>query len=244
MKKYILIILVVFAVGTAKAQSGYGYKPFGVGFGVSYATAYTNVASASGRPSVDASLVYSFIPYFPVAVEFQAGQFAGGGLTSNLDPFLRKYTNNYKAVLIHEDLHMGAYLDYSSDKLLRIVKNFYGGTGFGFIFNSVTNQRTSLLPGNAGYVFPGSDKTTNFLVPIRVGYEFKIYSFYNAPNVTIDIGYTHNLVFNGQLDGYNDNFSGHTTTLQQYSQFNVGIKAFFGPTKLYNKLIRSYDRSE
>ncbi len=243
MKKYLIIILVVFAVGTVKAQSGYGFKPWGLGLGVGYATAYANVGHPQANPTFDVSAIYSLIPYFPIALEFQAGQFSGGGLTPALDIYSRKFTNNYKALLIHEDLHMGAYLDYSSDPFLRVIKNFYGGTGVGVIFNSVKNQRTGYI-NDQPVTYPGSDKSTNVMIPIRVGYEFKIYDFNNAPNLSIDIGFTDNIVFNSGIDGYNDpnKVFVNSKTIQQYNQVTVGVKMFFGETKLYNKLIRSYSR--
>jgi len=51
----------------------------------------------------------------------------------------------------------------------------------------------------------------------------------------------HNIVFGEGLDGYDDptsKFKNNATN--QYRQFMIGFKYFFGTTVSYNKLVRTY----
>ena len=117
------------------------------------------------------------------------------------------------------------------------------GSGIGLVRNNNTVQRTNVILANGPptYVFPGSDQSTNYAVPLRFGYEFKIFDSYDEPGWAIDIGYVHNLVFGEGLDGYDDptsKFKNNATN--QYRQFTIGFKYFFGTTVSYNKLVKEY----
>ena len=93
--------------------------------------------------------------------------------------------------------------------------------------------------GPSTYVFPGSNSSVNFTIPLRFGYEFKLFNEYEEPYMTINIGYIHNLVFGEGLDGYDDPsnaFKNNATN--QYSQIVVGVKFNFGNVTSYTKIIR------
>jgi hypothetical protein len=243
LKKYILLLIAIAAVFTVKAQSGYNYYEFGVGGGASYERGYTNITKQYEHPGFNLNAVYNYNPYFPIELEFQKGQLSGGGLTTNLDPFGRQYFNNYTAIILHGDLQLGAGIDYEGSTFLNIVKNFYFGSGFGFISSHNTVQRTNVILANGPltYVFPGKDNTFDFMVPLRVGYEFKIWDSYNQPRMAIDLTYIHSLAFGEGIDGYDDppsKFKNNATN--QYRQLNIGFKYFFGTVVAYNKLIREF----
>jgi hypothetical protein len=240
-KKYILFLIVVFAAGTVKAQSGYTFQNFGVGVDASYIKGYTNVQAQYSHPAFDLNFIYQATPYLPIAVEFQTGQLSGGSNTDpSIDKYLRQYTNNYKAFLIRADYQLGNDLDYTYDGFLQIIKNAFIGTGLGFIMNSNTVQRTDVH--NPSYVFPGTDNAISPVIPIRVGYEFKIYNYYNVPNMAIDIGYIHSFAFGEGLDGYNDPSNKFKNNApDEYRQFFIGFKFYFGEPVPYNKLIRPFN---
>jgi hypothetical protein len=245
LKKYILFVITLFMAVTVRAQSGYNYYEWGVGAGASYERGYTNITTQYNHPAFNVSAVYNYSPYLPVEAEIQIGTLSGGGLSPKQDPYGRMYTNKYKALILHADFQVGSAIDYEGSWILNIVKNFYGGTGIGFIANSNTVQRYSIYrpaPPNANaYKFPGSDSGIGPTVPIRFGYEFKIYDDYNQPSIAIDIGYIHSFVFGEGLDGYNDppdKFKNNA--IDQYRQVTLGVKFFFGTTVSYNKLIRTF----
>ncbi|HEY4322706.1 MAG TPA: hypothetical protein VGN20_01940 [Mucilaginibacter sp.] len=243
MKKYILFFIAVIAVTTASAQSGYNYQELGVGVEASYVRGYTNVQTQYYHPALGVSFIYNYTPYVPIAAEIQFGQLSGGGLTTDLDKYGRQYTNHYKAVMLHADLHLGEIIDYEDSWILERIKNFYAGTGAGVIINTNKVQRTNVIPANGSltYVFPGNDNSVDLMIPFRFGYEFKIYDSYNEPGMAIDIGYTHNFAFGEGLDGYNDDpakFRNNAT--DQYTQITIGFKYFFGRVVSHTKIIRTF----
>lgn len=228
-----------------KAQSGYNYQQFAVGVDASYIRGYTNIPRQDNHLAASLNLIYNFNPYLPITAEIQKGTLSGGGLTVDKDKFGRKYTNNYFAFVLRADFQLGAGIDYEGSTFLGIIKNFYVGSGVGLVMNNNTVQRTNVIAANGPltYVFPGSDKSTNFIVPLRAGYEFKIFDSYNEPLWAIDIGYVHNFVFGEGLDGYDDptgKFKNNATN--QYRQIFIGFKYNFGPAVSYNKLIRHFNQ--
>jgi len=223
----------------ARAQSGYNYSEWGVGAGAFYERGYTNITQQNSHFGFNINAVYNYNPYLPVEAEIQVGQLSGGGNSPQLDPYGRHYTNNYKAIIFHADFQLGAGIDYSDDWFLNIVKNFYAGTGFGFISNSNQVQRYSIYQST--YRFPGVDNSIDLMVPIRVGFEFKIFNDYNEPQFAIDLGYIHSFAFGEGLDGYDDPSSKFkNNAIDQYRQIAVSFKFFFGNVVSYNKLITPF----
>jgi hypothetical protein len=243
LKIYILFFFGVIAAIGAKAQAGYNYYQFGIGGGASYERGYTNVPRQDNSIGFNANLTYNYNPYLPIELEIQKGKLSGGGLTVDKDRYGRKFTNNFIALYLHADVQLGSFIDYGNGWFLNVVKNFYVGSGIGLVRNNNTVQRTNVILayGPLTYVFPGSDQSTNYAVPLRFGYEFKIFDSYDQPGWAIDIGYVHNLVFGEGLDGYDDptsKFKNNATN--QYRQFTIGFKYFFGTTVSYNKLVKEY----
>jgi hypothetical protein len=244
LKKYILFFAAVFIATAAKAQSGYNYMEWGLGGGVSYERGYTNITTQFNHPGFNLNVVYNYNPYLPVEAEIQIGQLSGGGIgpgdtyAPKLDPYGRKYTNNYKALIVHADFQLGTAIDYGDDWFLNIAKNLYLGSGLGLIVNNNTVQRTA---PNHVYVFPGKDNSIDFMLPIRFGYEYKIFDDYNEPAFAIDATYIHTFAFGEGLDGYNDPSSKFkNNSIDQYRQFNITFKYYFGRVVSYNKLIRDF----
>ena len=233
----------------AKAQEGYNYKEFAIGLDLSYELGYTNVQKQDNHISENINFIYNYSPYIPITAELQFGTLSGGGLTPATDKYGRQYTNQYEAFVLHGDFQMGEVIDYSESGVLNILKNFYFGSGIGFVFNNNVVQRTNVYYGENGlpnygpktYVFPGKDNSINLIVPIRFGYEFKLYNDFQEPYMAIDIGYVHNMVFGEGLDGYDDpstEFKNNATN--QYRQIVVGVKFSFGNVTSFNKLIRRF----
>jgi hypothetical protein len=253
LKKLILLSVFVFSVVLAKAQMGYNYKEYAIGLDFSYERGYTNVNRQDNHIATNINFIYNYSPYIPVAAELQFGTLSGGGIVPSKDRYGRQYTNNYEAFVLHADFQLGEVIDYSQSDILNILKNFYFGTGGGIVFNNNTVQRTNLYDGRvidgektpndgpATYVFPGTNNSINFTLPLRFGYEFKLYNEYSEPYMAIDLGYVHNMVFGEGLDGYDDPpsiFKNNATN--QYRQIVIGVKFNFGNITSYNKLIRRF----
>lgn len=222
---------------------GYNYKEFAVGLDISYERGYTNVNRQDNNIGESLNFTYNYSPYIPITAELQFGKLSGGGLTVDKDPYGRQYVNQYEGLIVHGDFQMGEIIDYSESDVLNALKNFYIGSGVGIIFNNNTDQRTNVIAANGPltYVFPGKDNSINITIPLRFGYEFKIYNDYEEPYMAIDIGYVHSLVFGEGLDGYNDPESKFKNNASdQYRQITIGVKFSFGNVTSYNKLIRRF----
>ncbi|MFI5162017.1 MAG: hypothetical protein ACHQHN_12115 [Sphingobacteriales bacterium] len=243
MKKLILLFVFLFSVLIGKAQMGYNYKEYGVGLDIFSEIGFTNVQKQYRHIGQNLNFTYNYSPYIPVTAELQFGHLSGGGTTPAIDKYGREYTNNYEGLIVHADFQLGEVIDYSQSDVLNILKNFYFGSGGGIIFNNNTVQRTNLYPinGSTAYIFPGSNTSINLTVPLRFGYEFKLYNDFEEPYMAIDIGYVHNLVFGEGLDGYDDpssKFKNNATN--QYAQIVIGVRFNFGNVTSFNKLIRRF----
>ncbi|MDB5109499.1 MAG: hypothetical protein JWR67_613 [Mucilaginibacter sp.] len=232
-KKYILSIFLLFEAISSKAQLEYNFSKLAIGFGMSSIRGYTNLNKQDDHFAENINLTYFYSPYVPIAVELQSGTLSGGSIITDKDK--RQYTNNYKALIFHGDLQLGQIVDYQYNGFLNFAKNFYVGSGFGFIQNNNKVQRYSL--NDPTYPFPGKDNSIDFMVPLRVGYEIKFYNFFHEPFMMIDIGYVHNIAFGEGLDGYNDSSARFRNNApDQYRQISVGVKFAFGNRTSYTKL--------
>jgi hypothetical protein len=230
LKKYFLFIFLLFAAITSRAQydyTSYNYTQYAVGVGASYIRGYTNLNQQDNHTSQSATFTYYYTGYIPLTAEIQSGTLSGGNLIT--DASNRFYINHYIALIFHGDFQLGQIMDDNEGVFLDFMKNFYAGTGFGFVANNNKVQRIAI--SDPTYVFPGKDQSINLMVPIRAGYEYKFYNRYNEPSVRIYAEYEHNLVFGEGLDGYDDppnHFKNNN--LNQYRQISIGIKYDFGPT--------------
>jgi hypothetical protein len=247
LKKFILLFTFLSVAIVVKAQVGYNYKEFGIGLDISYERGYTNINRQDQHIGQSVSFTYNYSPYIPITAELQFGTLSGGGLTPALDRYGRQYTNHFEGLILHGDFQLGEVIDYSESYFNNVLKGLYFGSGGGIIFNSNTVQRTNVYDGTNGkpyfgpstYVFPGSNSSVNLTVPLRFGYEFKIFNEYEEPFMTVNIGYVHSLVFGEGLDGYDDpssKFKNNATN--QYRQIVVGVKFNFGNVTSYTKVIR------
>ncbi|QEM13826.1 hypothetical protein [Mucilaginibacter rubeus] len=248
MKKYFLLFVLVCATVMAKAQSGYNYYEWGFGGGVNYARGFDDLKKQVWHPGGTLNLTYNYSPYVPIALDFHFGTLEGGGLTPAQDEFGRKSKNNFLALALRADMQMGEIIDYENSGFLNVVKNFYVGAGIGAIKNKMAFVQRSNPPGyeNHGPVgdpegFQGKDKSINLMIPLRLGYEFKIYDDYDQVGYTITLGVQHSYTFGEGLDGYNDNPQKYKNNApDQFVQYSIGFKYNFGNTVSYTKLVRNF----
>lgn len=235
-----------FAAAAAKAQGGYNYYQLGVGVGASYGKAEADLKKQDYHPAFNLNFVYNFTPFVPITAELQKGTFSGGGPTAAEDASGRYFTNSYFSFNIHADLQAGEIMDYSDSWILDRLKGLYIGTGLGFIYNKMTRiQRYNQFPQN-GFIgdtegFRGANNGINLIIPIRLGYEFKIYDDYDQPRYGIDLGIQHYFAPGEGIDGYNDPVPKYkNNAVDQYSFVTIGFKYNFGITTSYTKLIRKF----
>lgn len=218
---------------TVKAQ--YNYPEWG--FGGSYGTnkPYSDLKQNDTQKCFSGSIFYNYSPYMPFALEIGAGKLSGGN--NETDASHRYFVNNYISLNVHGDLQLGEIIDYDGDFFMERLKGLYMGLGIGVIFNNLTSIRRYAVDV-PDYRFPGNDHGIDALIPIRFGYEFKIFNYNDVPFAAIDIGYTHNLTFAEGLDGYSDPLSKFKNNSQDmFRQITIGIKFNIGNEAAYIKSI-------
>lgn len=245
MKAPLVCYIVFLSSISCFAQSGFNYHELGFATGLSYERGYTNITRQYSQFGGNFGIIYFFNPFFPVEAEFQRGELAGGGHLPSQDPYGRQYQNKYSAIILHGDIMLGTAIDYEDSWILNILKNFYSGIGVGIILNHDTVTRYSIYappyPQPGYYKFPGTDNSINLTIPLRFGYEFKIYNELNEPRFLIDVTYIHSIIIGEGLDGYNDPASKFKNNApDQYRQINLTVKFCVGNVVSYNKLIRPF----
>lgn len=172
----------------------------------------------------------------PFALEVQKGKLSGGNDLT--DPSHRYFNNDFLSISVHADLQLGEIIEYDNDFFMERLKGFYMGLGLGATFNNITSVRRYALD-DPSYRFPGKDRSLNLLVPIRFGYEFKIYNYDDEPFMSLSIGYVHNLTFSEGMDGYDDPSNHFKNNAQDmFSQVTVGLKFNIGEPVSYIKSIK------
>ena len=233
LRKLLLFTILCFGGAAVHAQDAYNFAKYGIGLfgGTNYP--YADLKKANQGKSFDIVGYYNLTPYVPLGFEVQSGELSGGDV--HTDAAMRQYDNQYKAIILHADCALGEIIDYENNFLAGIIKDLYGGTGLGVIVNHMKYIQRLQGDGNR---FPGKDNSLSLMMPIRFGYEFKIYNSFGEPFIGLNIQYVHNITFNEQLDGYadsSDRFKNNSP--DQYRQIQVGIKVNFGPTTAYTKKI-------
>ncbi|MDN3581286.1 hypothetical protein [Mucilaginibacter flavus] len=224
-----LFIFILSAISfCAKAQIGYDYAQYDVGTSVGVnVAAMADVNTLTVTPSVNFNFNYNQSPYTNYVFNLEVGRLEGGTLASSSG---RKFENHFTAFSFRGQLQAGEFLDYSTSPFLNAVKNLYVSAGIGYIVNHIVYK--SLDKRDPTYATGDNNAQTPFL-PLRLGYEFKIYNDYSQPSVKIDIGYQYNYIFGDELDGYKTAASNNDA----YAQFTIGVKFAIGGVTSYRKQI-------
>ncbi|WP_100342165.1 hypothetical protein [Mucilaginibacter auburnensis] len=219
---------------TAKAQLGFEYAQYDIGFG---GAASRVVASDAEKilmsPTGHFNFNYNVSPYINYVIEVQAGVLKGGGTST---PSKRYFENKFTSVMFRAQLQAGELFDYSGSALLNGLKNFYVSGGIGFVVNKLDIDTTLRVPDDKGFYSPGRNHSNQLLIPARIGYEFKIFNRYNQPSVKIDLGYQLNYILGDDLDGFETGRSKNDA----YDQFSIGVKFAIGGITSYKKQISYY----
>lgn len=230
LKRLGLTILLFISFATAKAQYGDTYSMFSIGAGVGTTTVYDYVLAPLNKYAYNGTLSYNITPYFALTGETQVGKFEGGDITADN---MKYFQSTYVSLLLHADLQLGELIDYSRSDVLYGLKDVYFGTGFGFMKSQIDSiQRVFPNSGGASYYNVTSGRT-NFVIPLCIGYDLKIYNGYDQPQIRLNFSYTSNAVFGQGLDGYVT-----AAPVKFYSYISIGVKIGFGNAQLYRKPIR------
>ncbi|MGZ3871596.1 MAG: hypothetical protein ACXVJD_01695 [Mucilaginibacter sp.] len=230
LKATLLFLLICIASFTAKAQLGYNYSQFDIGTGVGFNKVYGDAETLTTTQSVHFNITYNQTPFTNFVFEAQLGKLRGGDSVNTRSG--RYFNNDFVAFIFRGQLQLGELLDYSNSKFNNVLKNLYVSVGAGFVRNHITqiNRYSIKVPG---YFTPGENASKDPFIPLRLGYEFKLFNKYDQPSVKIDLGYGYNFVLGEGLDGFT---SGNKN--DQFAQYTLGVKfAIGGGVTSYRKQI-------
>jgi hypothetical protein len=228
-KATFLTLIICFSVLVSKAQVGAEFAQFDVGVSAGINQFYGDVSTKKSTQGYSFNIDFNQTPFVNYILEGQFGKLSGGSVNDQLG---RQFSTDYQYYAFRAQLQLGEVIDYSESDFANSMKNLYVGAGVGIIYGKVTSiNRFS----KSGFYTPGEDKSNQTFLPIRVGYEFKIFNQYLQPNIKIDIGYQYNYIFGDEIDGFK---SGHLN--DSFSQFNIGVKFSIGVIGSYRKEINYF----
>lgn len=230
MKRLILLLLFLIINTVVRAQNGFDYHQFSIGAGIGATTAFGNTETTVSKSAFNLNFNYNISPFFTLTLEGQMGTLAGGNVS---DFSARRFVNDYTAVMLHANLQAGELIDYEHDEVLNSLKNVYVGAGLGILSNNISYIQT-VVPVGTSYLttYPYIKNSTNILVPVRVGYEFKIFNDYDMPRYRLDFAFNFNTAFGKGLDGYSS-----LSSIKFYNYLSIGLKIGLGNTTNYRKPI-------
>ncbi|UEG52614.1 hypothetical protein LLH06_16815 [Mucilaginibacter daejeonensis] len=230
MKRYLFTLSICLISFLAKAQLGYNYAQYDLGVSGALNYAYTDAETIKGTPAVHLHFTYNHTPFLNYIAEVQLGKLAGGDSVNTLSG--RQFKNNYSAVSFRVQLQAGELINYENSMFFNALKNIYVSSGIGVIYNNMDEiHRNSLYIPD--YTSTGRNNSSEAFIPIKLGYEFKIFNSYDEPAVKLDLGYQHNLILGDQLDGIKAGIH-----KDMYKQFVVTLKFGIGGYTSYRKSIR------
>jgi len=230
-KTAILTLLVCCTTLIARAQIGFDFSHYEIGFGAGFNQVHGDAQTQTTTPSFHLNLTYNPTPFVNIVFEAQLGRLAGGDSLKTSSG--RQFTADLTAFILRGQLQMGEIVDYSHSPFNNAIKNFYVSAGVGYAVSHITNINRYSIKPIAGLYTPGVLNSQEPFIPLRIGYEFKVFNKYDQPAFKIDIGYGYNFVLSDNLDGF---ASG--SHFDAYSQFTLGVKfAFGGDIVSYRKQI-------
>lgn len=239
LKKISLFIALIVCSFTVSAQIGYNYDQFSLGLGISSVKIHGDLNTTYAKAAPSVNLSYHVTPFVTFSTEAQFGRLESANADTSGTYYGEQSSNKFTTVMFHGDVQLGEFINYNDDfssipiltKILNGAKNIYVGTGLGVIFNKMDYiNRTDYKDVNFAYT--GLDKSTELIIPVRVGYEYKIYNAYDEPQIRVNLGYQANFSTGDNMDGIK---SGHYG--DWFSQITFGIKVGIGGVTSYRKPI-------
>jgi hypothetical protein len=225
--KIIFFSLVLgFATHVLKAQDN--FAQYDIGAAGSFNSVKSDALTAKSTISPQITFNFNQTPYLNYVLEVQAGKLEGGDSTK--DKLGLQFSNSFTAFYFRIQLQMGEIIDYSNSAAANAYKNLYISSGVGYVVNHLKTNRYSLTKPTV--YTPGFNNSNEIAIPLRIGYEFKIFDVYGQPSVKIDIGYQKNFILGDDLDGFIANKNNDS-----YGQITLGVKFSIGSFNSYRKQI-------
>ncbi len=228
LKKIFFTVIISCIAFISKAQLGYDYAQYDIGFGAAINKVYGDAETQKSTPSIHFNFNFNQTPFINYILEVEAGKLEGGNALK--DTTGRQFSNSFTTAAFRVQVQAGEILDYSNSPFANAMKNLYLSAGIGMIVNNVkTNRYSYKIPD---FYTPGEDHSQELYIPLRIGYEFKLYNKFNEPSVKIDLAYQQSLVMGDELDGFKAGKANDA-----YSEIVLGVKFALGGITSYRKQI-------
>jgi hypothetical protein len=228
-KKILLTLLLGCVAFVTRAQLGFNYSQYDIGVSTGFNQVFGDAKTSPFTQSVGFNITFNQTPFTNLIFEAQYGKLKGGDSVNSASK--RQFTSTFSSYTLREQLQAGEFIDYSQSRVANALKNVYLSVGIGFFINQITSIKRTGIYGNL--YGPGENDIREPFIPIRAGYEFKIYNQYDEPSVKFDIGYQYNIMFTDNVDGYKFGSANDV-----YTQFSIGVKfAVGGSVTSYRKQI-------
>ncbi|MFD0765154.1 hypothetical protein ACFQZI_09835 [Mucilaginibacter lutimaris] len=216
-----------------KAQIGYDYAQYDIGFGGTINQVYGDAeGKVKSTPSVFVNFNYNQTPYLNYLVEIQTGKLEGGSRTETLSG--RYFKNNFTAIVFRGQLQAGELMDYSNGGIAGALKGLYVSAGLGYILNDIHDDNINRYSNTDPQFFTGGlNKSNELYLPVRLGYEIKFFNQYNQPSFKIDLAYQFNNDFTDNMDGFT---AGRNK--DKLVQYSIGLKFALGDVTSYRKSVQ------
>ncbi|WP_295674702.1 hypothetical protein, partial [uncultured Mucilaginibacter sp.] len=128
MNKLVVIILLIIISAQLRAQSSVPQITVGAGGGI--AAAFSGTVLQKNTMVFYGDAAYYPWSFFNVNLEVQAGTLSGA---SSGKRNLKSFTNNFNAEIINGELNLGVIIKPDINVFFDVVRNIYGGAGYGVI---------------------------------------------------------------------------------------------------------------
>jgi hypothetical protein len=213
--------LICFSVFIVKAQKGFNYSQYDLGTSVGFNQVFGDAQTQPYTQSIHFALTYNYTPYTNFVFEVQLGKFQGGDSVANASG--RQFTNDFSAYIFRGQLQAGEFIDYSRGPLFNSLKGLYVSAGIGYMVSHITNINRNSIQ-YPGFFTDGLNDSMEPFIPLRIGYELKLFNKYEQPNIKFDFAYEYNLILGDDLDGFAA-VPGHHDI---YTQFTFGVRFALG----------------
>jgi hypothetical protein len=226
LNKLVSIIFLIIISGQLRAQNSAPQITFGAGGGI--ATPFSGTLLQKNTEAFYGDAAYYPWSFFNVNFEVQAGTLSGA---SSGKRNLKSFTNNFNAEIINGELNLGVIIKPDINVFFDVIRNIYGGAGYGIINGDITNVNI-FKPSIIDHI-----KNTIHIVPIKLGYELTIVrNIYDEPLLRLNGCLNLNYVKGKGLDGYYDkNAAPHSFYTYASLGLRYAISLRHGKARDYNK---------
>jgi len=214
-------------LNTANGSGGEAVDMLGISAGGGYTFSHSDFEWTKTIPSpvFYVSAHYFSLDFLSISLEVQKGLLKGGAKLNDPDRTKTGFENNFTAGCVNFRFFPIALAGdgVKLDGVLKVLASIYGGTGAGYLYNSVkaNNIVNSVYGVRTRYV------GGNFFIPLELGTAFPVANIGNS-KLMLNINLRTNLCFSDEIDGYQPTLEANQHN-DAYSTLTFGLIYKFRP---------------